>query len=97
MFPCSSRAMISPLQIFPPFKRDIDARVVSKAIGPRWRMELRLPRPDKMCRVGRLKPGISRLRETQTLFSTFPPTPVVGRRRDEIEIVDVEAENAQQP
>ena len=60
-------------------------------------MERRLPLPHKMCRVGHLKPGIARFGEAQTLFSTFPPAPVVGRRRYEIEIVDVEAENAQQP
>jgi hypothetical protein len=38
-----------------------------------------------------------RFSEPQTLLSTFPVALVVGRRRQEIEIVNVEAENAQQP
>jgi hypothetical protein len=59
-------------------------------------MKRRFPRPNEVRGVGSLKPGVARFGEAQTMLSTFAVAQVDGRRWDEIEVVGVEAKNAEQ-
>lgn len=60
-------------------------------------MERRFPWPNEVRGVGNRKPCVARFGEAQTKLSTFAVAQVDGRRWHEIEVMDVEAQNAKQP
>ena len=67
----------------------------TSAYSLRRRVERAFPRPNKMCGVCFFEFGIVSLGEAQKSFGTSPVAEINGRRGGELQIVDVESENAQ--
>jgi hypothetical protein len=58
-------------------------------------VERAFPGPNKMCGVCLFEFGVVSLGEAQKPFGTSPVAQIDGRRGDELQIMDVESENAQ--